>query len=112
MFNLIGEDAVSFREMLPTRSYHACDLATWRAFACALQNGSFSSSLACGPFADHAETSLETVRSQPARKFGAIATSVLPILLEQREPRGQAPLPQREDVVPFNAQDTPNQTSA
>jgi len=35
---------------MPTRGHHAGDLATRRAFACALRDGGLGSALACGPF--------------------------------------------------------------
>ena len=88
VFNLSDEYAVGFREVMPTRGHLAGDLATRRAFACALRDGGRGLALVCGPFPDHAETSLETVRSQLAPEFSAIATSVLPIPSKLREPRG------------------------
>ena len=71
-------------------------------------DGGLGTALTCSPFTNDAETPLETVRPQSAPEFSAIAASVVPMLLQQWEPRSEAALAQPENVFPFAPKDAPD----
>lgn len=77
-----------------------------------MRDGGRGAALTRDPFTDDAETSLEAVRPQSAPEFCAIATTVQPMLLQQREPRSKAALSQPENVLSFATEDAPDQTPA